>query len=239
MEELNCDMAHVLQNRDFSVLQKLLSRCCNLRAEITAKVKDVNAYEIQCTEKKTQSIDKISELQQEVENLKSEIDATKLKQKIVDKKIINAIKQQEILKEEIQNEKLKRDNLALEMVDLQQESEKRKEHKISTWKAIKHACHAYKQYLDFRIHLINNKECEQIKISFFRNDSNRKDKYFVLLAHSNNQWKVEEMQPMLKAEHWSSFKGIVDLSKESEILNITAFLYKLRHTFLEYYLNTE
>ncbi|CAK9810121.1 hypothetical protein ANTQUA_LOCUS6310 [Anthophora quadrimaculata] len=239
MEELNCDIAHVLQNRDFSVLQKLLSLCYNLRANITAKVEDVNAYELQCIEKRIQNVNKISELQQEVENLKSEIDATKLKQKIVDKKIINAIKQQEILKEEIQNEKLKKENLALEMVDLQQESEKRKEHKIATWKAIKHACHAYKQYLDFCIHLINNKECEQIKISFFINDSSTKDKYFVLLAHSNNQWKVEEMQPMLKTEHWSNFKGIVDLSKESEILNITAFLYKLRHTFLEYYINTE
>ncbi|KOC69543.1 hypothetical protein WH47_05486 [Habropoda laboriosa] len=239
MEEFDCDIAHILENRDFNVFGKLSSLCSNFRKKIAAKVENAIEYEIQCMQKRTQSANKISELQQEVENLKSEIDATKLQQKIVDKKIINAVKQQEKLKEEVHDAELKRDSLTLEMVDLQQESEKRKEHKILTWNAIKRVCQIYKQYLDFHIRLINNKEHEQIKISLFIKDTATRDKYFVVLVHSNNQWKVEEIQPMLKAEHLSNFKGIVDFSKESEISNINAFLCKLRHVFLKYYLNTE
>lgn len=65
-------------------------------------------------------INKISELQQEIEYLKSEIDATKLQQKIVDKKNFNVVKQQEKLQEEVEDAKLKRDNISLEMIDLQQ-----------------------------------------------------------------------------------------------------------------------
>ena len=70
--------------------------------------------------KRTQSESKISELQQEIESLKTEIDATKLQQKIVDKKIANAIKQEEELEEEVNGAKLTRDNLTIEIVDLRE-----------------------------------------------------------------------------------------------------------------------
>ncbi|XP_031839014.1 uncharacterized protein LOC116429811 [Nomia melanderi] len=237
MEDINCDIAHILQNRDFNVLQNLVTHYYNFRIKLAAKVEDATAYEIECKEKRTLSLNKISELQQEIERLKSEIDATKLQQKILDKKILNASKQQEKLKEEVDNAKTKRDSLSLEMIDLNQESEKRKENKILTWNAIKRACHIYKQYLDFRIDLLDPKEYERVQISFFTHNEDFCNKYFVRLINSNNQWRVEEIQPMLKTEYFNDFKGIVDFSTQSEIIDITAFLCKLRHIFVKYYLN--
>nr|XP_012146646.1 PREDICTED: uncharacterized protein LOC100878196 isoform X2 [Megachile rotundata] len=148
-----------------------------------------NILSSECSEKRTQDINKISELQQEIESLKSEIDATKLQQKIVDKKIANAIIQEEELKTEVDDAKSKRDNLSLELVDLQQESEKRKEEKILAWNNLKRACKPYKEYLNLRIRLNDNKTPERIEISFFINDAALEDKYYVYLIHSDNQWK--------------------------------------------------
>lgn len=239
MEEFSLDIAYVMQSREFSVLQKLVSNCYNFREKIASKVEDATAYEIEYMDKKTQNANKILELQQEIENVKSEMDAVKLQQKVVMKKFSTAVKQQDKLKYEIDNEKLKRDNLTLEIVDLQQESEKRKEHKIAKWNAIKHACYYYKQHLDFSIHLIDNKEQEreQIKISFFIHNPDTKDKYFVCLTNYDNTYRVETIEPVLKKEYLRELKGIVDFSKQSEISDVTVFLCKLRYIFVKYYLN--
>ncbi|OAD60105.1 hypothetical protein WN48_06571 [Eufriesea mexicana] len=237
--EFNIDITYVLQNRDFSVLQKLVSHYYNFRSKIAAKVEDTIAYEIECMGKKTQSINTISKLQNEVERLKSAIDATTLQQKIVDKKIANANKQNEQLKTEVDDAKLKRDNLSIEIVDLKEESEKRKLQKVSIWSALKRVCHTFKEYLDFRIQLIDDKEHEQIKVFFFINSTSIKDEYFVRLLNYDNQWKVEQIQPALKAEHLTDFKGIVDFSKNSEVTDITIFLCKLRDIFIKYYLSVE
>lgn len=43
-----------------------------------------------------------------------------MQQKIIDKKITNAIKQQEKLEEEVNNAKVKRDSLSVEIVDLRE-----------------------------------------------------------------------------------------------------------------------
>ncbi|KAG6797030.1 hypothetical protein HZU73_07691 [Apis mellifera caucasica] len=237
MEDFNIDIAHILQNRDFSIIQKLKSYYSNIQTKIAAKVEDATTYKIEFIEKRTQNDNKISELQQEVESLKSEIDATDLQQKIVDKKIANIIEEQKNLEEEVNKTKSRRNSLSIEIVELNEESKKRKEEKLLKWKSIKCACQTYKQYLDFRIRLINNKEQEQIKVSFFINDTNIKDEYFVLLLNHNDQWKVEEIHPTLKTEHLTDFKEIIDFSKQVEISNIIAFLCKLRHIFLQYYLN--
>ncbi|KAK9300660.1 hypothetical protein QLX08_006700 [Tetragonisca angustula] len=239
MEEFNVDIVHVLQNRDFSVLQKLIPYLYDFRAKIAAKVEDATAYESKCMKKRTQSESKISELQQEIESLKTEIDATKLQQKIVDKKIANAIKQEEELEEEVNGAKLTRDNLTIEIVDLREKSEQRKAHKKSTWDGIKRACKIYRQYLDFHIHLIHEKEGEQLKVSFFVNDSNTENEYFVRLLNWNNQWKVEQIQPPLKEEHLTDFERIIDFSKQSRVSDMTAFLCKLRYIFTKYYLNVK
>lgn len=62
---------------------------------------------------------KISELQQEIGTIKSDIDNIILQQKVTDKKISNAIKSQEDLKDQLENGKVQRETLSLEMVDLQ------------------------------------------------------------------------------------------------------------------------
>ncbi|XP_078043657.1 uncharacterized protein LOC144473557 isoform X2 [Augochlora pura] len=194
---------------------------------------------MKCKEKRTMSMNKIAELQQESEVLKSEIDAKMLQQKIVDKKISNASKKMSILLEEVDSAKSRRDGLSLEIVDLQQEHEQRNEQKILLWNAIKRACHAYKNYLDFCIYFPDGKDYEHVQISFFTNNKNLTDEYFVRLSNSNNQWKVEKIQPLLKKEHYNDFKGIVDFSTDSEIVDITFFLCRLREIFVMYYLNTK
>lgn len=46
MEEFNIDIAHVLQNRDFSIIQKLKSYYSNIQTKIAAKVEDTTTYKI-------------------------------------------------------------------------------------------------------------------------------------------------------------------------------------------------
>lgn len=237
MEKFNWDIAHVLQNRDFSLLQELVSHWSNIRANTNVQVEGAKAHNFERIGKRKQTDNKISELQEEIECMKSEMRAVKLQQKIVDKKIVNAVKQNEMFKDVVERAKLKRDSLSLEIVDLQQESEKRKEQKLSTWNAIKLACHAYKQHLDFSIHFIDAGEREEIKVSFFICDVATKGNYIAHLVNFNKQWKVELIQPKLKAEHLAEFKGIVEFSKQSEISDVTAFLCKLRHIFVKHYLD--
>ncbi|XP_076643768.1 uncharacterized protein LOC143353998 [Halictus rubicundus] len=239
MDDLKCEISHILQNRDFTVLESWASHCYNYRAKIGAKVNDEILYGTEITENRAARVSQISELQQKIARLKSETDATRLQQKIVDKKISNTSKQCTILKEEVDNAKSKRDNLSLEMIDLNQECEKRKENKILLWSAIKRACHVYKEHLHIRISLLDSQEHERVQISFFIHNADLNDKYFVRLINSNDQWKVEEIRPTLKKEHFSDFKGIINSSEESEIVDITAFLCKLRHIFIKNYLNAK
>lgn len=236
MEELKCDVSCALQNGDFTILQTVMSQCYNLRAEIAAKIEEANAYEIECAEKKFLRARKISELQEEIEKLKAEIDAAKLEQKITDKKILNTVKQEEKLKQEVDSAISERDSLSLEIVDLQQESERRKEYKRARWSAFKRACYIYTKNLDLSIHLNKNtSEGEYVKITFFPSIS--QDSYKTYLVRQNNKWRVEEIQPVLKKEYLSEFKGIVNFSKQTEIFDITAFLCCLRQIFTKYYLN--
>lgn len=117
---MKCDISYVLQSGDFTVLQSLMSQCYNFRAKIAAKIEEANAYEVECAERKSIQARKISDLQEEIERLKAEIDVAKLEQKIIDKKIMNAVKQEEDLKLEVENAIAERDNLSLQIVDLQQ-----------------------------------------------------------------------------------------------------------------------
>ena len=142
------------------------------------------------------------------------------------------------------------------------ETEQRRAHKKSTWDSIKRVCKIYKQYLDFHIHIFREEEKEQLKVSFFVNDFNAENEYFVRLLNCNNQWKgmqhpffynylplydtnlwiyflVEQIQPSLKEKHLADFERIIDFSKQSMVLDMTAFLCKLRNIFTKYYLNVE
>lgn len=46
MEDFNIDIAHILQNRDFSIIQKLKSYYSNIQTKIAAKVEDATTYKI-------------------------------------------------------------------------------------------------------------------------------------------------------------------------------------------------
>lgn len=46
MEKFSIDLAHILENRDFTVLQELESYFCNFRKKVAAKIEEVTAYEI-------------------------------------------------------------------------------------------------------------------------------------------------------------------------------------------------
>lgn len=72
-----------------------------------------------CSKKKSVNTGKMSELQQAIATIKSDVDAVVLQQKVTDKKISNAIKSQEDLKDQMENAKVQREALSLEMVDLQ------------------------------------------------------------------------------------------------------------------------
>lgn len=57
------------------------------------------------------------------------------------------------------------------------------------WSALKRVSHTYKEYLDFHIQLIDNTEHEEIKVSFFINNTSIEEVYFVQLLNCDNQWK--------------------------------------------------
>lgn len=66
------------------------------------------------------------------------------------------------------------------------EVEERKKKKILQWDAIKRACNIYKVHLDVYISLQEDEDCQFIKISFFTNNEETKNKYFVQLSYSDN-----------------------------------------------------
>lgn len=72
-----------------------------------------------CNNKKSINTEKITELQQKIDRIKSNIDAIGLQQKVVDKKIANTVKLQENLQNELDETKNRREVLLMEIVDLQ------------------------------------------------------------------------------------------------------------------------
>ncbi|KAK2583504.1 hypothetical protein KPH14_009464 [Odynerus spinipes] len=238
IEEYQCDIADVLQNKDFSILQKLSSSCNKFEMYVASKVESATTRASEYTKRMAASTEKISELQQEVEILKSEIDNVKLQQKIVDKKIANIIKQEEKLNNEIPDAKARRDCLSLELVDLKQEIQDRREKKLKNWNAIKRATAIYKSNLNFVINVEENGDFDAVKVLFFRNYESIKDKYYVQLINKDKLWKVKEIHPKLREEHWIDLKGTVDFTNQSQISNVTAFLCLLRVVFLKYYMDS-
>ncbi|XP_014602169.1 PREDICTED: uncharacterized protein LOC106785882 [Polistes canadensis] len=231
------DMAHVLENHDFTILDNLSSFFCEFRKNVVLKNANVTADENEYAQTKRSNVVKISELQNQMETLKSEMDDVMLKQKIVDKKITNIIKQEEISEKDVAEIKAHKDDLSLELVDLKQEIQERKEKKCNEWNAIKRAINIYKSNLNFGIDIELKENYDEVKISFFRNHECAKDKYYVNLINEDKLWKVKEIHPTIKEEHLIDLKGTVDFNKESRVSNITAFLCLLRIVFLKYYMD--
>lgn len=236
--EYQCDIIDILQNGDFSVLQKLSSFCYNFEMYVASKIKSATTCESEYAQWKTTNIDKMSKLEEQAKALQFEIDDVKLQQEIVDKKITNVIKQEEKLKNKITEIKAYRNALALELVDLKQEVQERKEKKRKNWDAIKRATSVYKSNLNFVIHVDKKENFDIVKVSFFRNNESIRDKYYVELVKEDKLWKVMEIRPMLRKEHWIDLKGTVDFTKQSEISNVVAFLCLLRMIFLKHYMES-
>ncbi|XP_071645655.1 uncharacterized protein [Temnothorax longispinosus] len=235
---LECNLLDVFQNDDHTIVNKWISSCREFRLSVDARIEQALLREKDCSKKKSVNTGKISELQQEIGTTKSDIDAVILEQKVTDRKISNAIKLQENLKDELEKTKVQRETLSLEMVDLQLELEERKRKKILQWDAIKRACNIYKVNLDIHLSLQEEQDCERVKFSFFTHNEATKDKYFVQLSRSNNHWTVEQIEPRLKKEHLKELSTIKDFSDCSKVSDITLFLYQVRSVFLKYYIKT-
>jgi len=237
-EGLKCNLYDVCENDDHSVLHTLLSSCRKYQLCIDDKIGQGFLYEKGCSEKKSVNTGKMSALQQEMGTTQSDADAVILQQKITDKMVSNVTKSQEDLKDELEKSKEQKEALSLEMVDLQLEIEERKRRKILHWDAIKRACNIYKVNLDIHISLQEEKDCQNMKVSFFTHNEATKDKYFVQLSRSDNQWRIEQIEPRLKKEHLEELSIVKDSSEHSKVPNITLFLCQVRSIFLKHYMKT-
>ncbi|XP_015191710.1 PREDICTED: uncharacterized protein LOC107074625 [Polistes dominula] len=238
IEKYDCDMVHVLQNGDFTILEKLSSFCSEFRKDIIQKFANATSSENEYAQTKKSYMVKISELKSQLDTLKSKMDDVMLKQKIVDKKITNTINQEETLEKDIAEIKTNRDALSLELVDLKQEVQERREKKCNEWNALKKATNIYKSILNFGIDIEHKEDYDEVKVSFFRNYEYAKDKYYVNLINEDKLWKVKEIHPTIKKEHLIDLKGTVDFDHDqSWVSNITAFLCLLRIVFLKYYMD--
>lgn len=236
MGDLTCDIAEVFEKGDFSVLPVLASVCRHFEAELSSQLTCAIQCENKTAEKILQGQKTIAELKAEIETSKSEIDKANLQQPVLDKKIANAIKYEQELKEMVQIAKDDRNHLTLEMVDLEEEWNKRKKHKLLTWDAIKRACHTYNQYLDFHIQLEDIDGNEHVRVSFFAKNDTKEEKYYTCMSHQNECWKVEEIHPALTKEQLDNLKDTIDISKNYRVHNATAFLCSLRNIFLQYHI---
>ncbi|CAL1672674.1 unnamed protein product [Lasius platythorax] len=74
--EFKCDILDVLENEDRSnsLLEKLISSCREFRLCVAAKIEKRLLYEEDCTNKKSATAAKISELQQKIDTVTANMD---------------------------------------------------------------------------------------------------------------------------------------------------------------------
>ncbi|XP_050447010.1 uncharacterized protein LOC126849326 [Cataglyphis hispanica] len=233
LEEFKCDILDILENEDYrsSFLEKLETFYRNFRSNVIAQIEKRLLYEKDCTNNAI----KISELQQKIDTITSNVNAIMLQEKVIDKKISDVIKLQDNIKTELEEGKKQKDALFSEIMDLELEIEERKRKKVLQWDAIKRACNIYKVNLDMHISLEEKKDCDYIKVNFFTHNNETKDKYYVQLLHSDDCWIVEHTEPKLKKEHFNELSIDQDSSGHTKVMDITLFLYEIRSIFLKYY----
>ncbi|KAL6258651.1 hypothetical protein P5V15_010604 [Pogonomyrmex californicus] len=234
---LKCNLFDVFQNNDFSIVQKYTSWSREFRQNVDTKIEQRLLCEKDFTEKKSINAERIKKLEQDINTVKSDINATVLQQNVINKMISNITILKENLNCELIEAKVQRETLLLEMMNLESEIEERQKKKVLQWDAIKRACHCYKKNLDIHISLNEEKDCQYIKISFFIHNEAMKDKYFVQLTCNHNHWKVEQIEPKLRKEHLEKIT-VID-SECSRVSNITLFLCQVRSIFLKHYMKTE
>ncbi|XP_015112222.1 uncharacterized protein LOC107037910 [Diachasma alloeum] len=182
-----------------------------------------------------QNVELISQLSNETRNLETKLDSLLLDQKVLNKKIANAIAFEESLDDDISKEKARREALTLEMVDLQQELSKQKEAKKKEWNAIKMAIAVYKEKLNIHIDVQHQDDHDTLTVTLFLNTNPNKDNYYIVLQNSHGAWRVSNIQPPLKDKYLTEMK--LNLSRDYETLDIARFICQIRSTFLKYYVS--
>ncbi|EFN89807.1 uncharacterized protein LOC105181359 [Harpegnathos saltator] len=238
IEILKCDTLEVLQNGDNTILQKWISSCREFRSHVAAKIEEKLSLEADNTKKKSINLEQTTGLQQEINAVESNINNIVPKLKVVDKKISNATKLQENIKTESDEMKAQLETLSLEVLDSQIKIEERKKKKVLTWDALKRACKLYKVNLDIHISLQEEKDCQNVKFSFFTHSKDMQDMYFVQLSCIQDHWKVEQIEPKIKEEHFNQLSSITDFPGYSKVSDIKLFLCQIRNVYLKYYMKT-
>ncbi|XP_014483973.1 PREDICTED: uncharacterized protein LOC106749236 [Dinoponera quadriceps] len=238
VEILKCDILQVLQNDDHTILQKWISSCRDFRSRVAAEIEERLLLEADDTKKRSVNAEKISELQQEINTVKSAVDSVVLEEKKVDKQISNAIKSQENLKTESGEMMAQYSALEIEIMDLQIEIDQRKKKKVLQWDAVKRACKIYKMNLDIHINLQEEEDRQYIKFSFFTYlNKDKEDIYFVKLScKQDDDWRIEEIEPKIKKVYQSQLSSIIDFPEYSKVSDITLFLCQVRNIYLKYFI---
>ncbi|KAH0539725.1 uncharacterized protein LOC123259867 [Cotesia glomerata] len=178
----------------------------------------------------------INQLQHQSKDLERQLQEWDLEQKVLQKKINNNNKSIDQLKEEIALEKNKKEELTLELVDLETDQETLKNEKIKNYDALKRALGLYKEKLNIHFMVEILEDFDRVKITYFQKENPKKDYYCIQLLNYNNIiWKVESIVPELDSKHLEYLN--LDFTKDYEIQEINKLIPKLRHLFVEHYLS--
>jgi len=160
---------------------------------------------------------------------------TILESKVTDKKMVIVEKQLTNYELEIEESKFIKENIALEMVDLMQELDDERKQRKERWRAIKLACLMYKEKLDIHIRITEFEDHDCVQFTFLHHKNPNKDTYYVNLFNYKNYWKVGQIVPLLKPTHHDDLRAAIDFTKPLDVLDVIAFLCKLRRVFLKHY----
>ncbi|XP_057324190.1 uncharacterized protein LOC130666882 [Microplitis mediator] len=223
----------ILMNRENeeAFFQRLSAFVVETKTKASNLIDTFTAKQTEVQNKIKVNKDTISQLHNANKELDHQIQNIILSQKVVSKKIQNNKQQIEQLREEIEHEKNKKEELTLEMVDLEAGHEKAKEQKIKEWNALKKAATVYKEKLNIHLDLKVLEDYDRIKITFFFDQNPSKEYYYVHLSNYNNAvWKVELIVPELDSDQLKSLN--IDLSKDYTIQDIINFIPKIRAMFI-------
>ncbi|KAG8041942.1 hypothetical protein G9C98_007246 [Cotesia typhae] len=178
----------------------------------------------------------INQLQHQSKDLERQLQEWDLEQKVFQKKINNNNKSIDQLKEEIALEKNKKEELTLELIDLETDLEILKNEKIKNYEALKKAIWMYKEKLNVHFTVEILEDHDRVKITYFQKENPKKDYYYIqLVNYKNIVWKVESIVPELDNKHLEYLN--LDFTKDYETEDIKKLVPKLRHLFVEHYLN--
>ncbi|XP_008545940.1 uncharacterized protein LOC103570112 [Microplitis demolitor] len=223
----------ILQSRENeeAFFQRLSAFVVETNSKVTTFIDTFTTKQKELKNKIKVNKDTISQLHNESKELDHQLQNTILSQKVVSKKIQNNNQQIEQLREEIQHEKNKKEELTLEMVDLEAGHEKAKEQKIKEWNALKKAAAVFKEKLNIHLDLKELDDHDCIKITYFFDQNPKKEYYYVQLLNYNNiVWRVQSIVPTLDNDQLKNLN--IDLSKDYTLQDIIIFIPKIRAVFI-------